>query len=119
MKKILSIALLLFATLTYAQEDIKPKYEKVGDQIKATFFHDNGEIAQQGFFNQDNKLEGTWTSFDVNGNKIAAGNYNNGIKIGKWFFWKDQTLTEVDYNNNKIASVNKWKNTSSTVADSN
>jgi hypothetical protein len=31
--------------------------------------------------------------------------YDNGQKSGKWFFWNDTVLSEVDYSNNQIASV--------------
>ena len=31
-------------------------------------------------------LQGTWLSFDVKGKKTAVGNYENGKKVGKWFF---------------------------------
>ena len=54
--------------------------------MKLTQFHDNGEIAQQGHIHR-NKLDGVWESFDAEGNKIAVGNYENGVKAGTWFFW--------------------------------
>ena len=55
------------------------------------------------------KLDGVWTSYDVNGNKIASGNYSNGTKTGKWFFWSGSSLNEVDYSNNNIANIKTWK----------
>lgn len=112
MKKLLLIALILTAGFTFAQENTKPKFEKQGDRTEATFYHDNGEIEQQGFFNANNKLEGVWTSFDRNGNKTVVGNYKNGVKVGKWFFWNDKSLKEVDYTNNAVASVSEWKSES-------
>ncbi|APX99222.1 hypothetical protein CLV86_1177 [Lacinutrix venerupis] len=114
MKNILALILMFAVSFTFAQ-DVKPKFEKKGNQTEATFYHDNGEVAQTGFFNKDNKLEGTWTSFDAEGNKVAVGKYDNGIKVGKWFFWNKETLKEVDYLNNNIASVSEWEN-KSTVA---
>jgi hypothetical protein len=36
------------------------------------------------------------------------GQYQNGIKIGKWFFWTGADLTEVDYSDSRIAQVKKW-----------
>jgi hypothetical protein len=29
---------------------------------------------------------------------------HDGQKSGKWFFWNDTVLSEVDYSNNQIAS---------------
>jgi len=112
MKYILVIAIMLTASLTFAQ-DVEPKFEKQGNVTEATFYHDNGLVAQKGNFNKENKLHGTWTSFDKEGNKLAIGNYNSGIKVGKWFFWNGKSLKEVDYINNNIENVNEWENKSS------
>ncbi|AEH00593.1 toxin-antitoxin system YwqK family antitoxin [Lacinutrix sp. 5H-3-7-4] len=117
MRNILTVLMLLAFTITYAQE-VKPKFEKNGDQTEATFYHDNGEVAQKGLFNKNNKLQGVWTSFDAQGNKVASGTYNNGVKVGKWFFWNNETLKEVDYINNAIANVSEWQ-TKDRVADNN
>lgn len=112
MKNILTFALILMVTITFAQE-VKPKFEKQGDLTEATFYHDNGTVAQTGFFDKNNKLEGTWLSYDVKGNKTAVGNYKNGVKVGKWLFWNENSLKEVDYENNKIAGFSEWENKSS------
>lgn len=109
--------MLLAVAVTFAQE-IKPKFEKQGNQTEATFYHDNGEISQKGMFNKANKLQGTWTSYDNQGNKVTVGNYDNGVKVGKWFFWNANSLKEVDYSNNAVASINEWQNKNS-IADSN
>lgn len=112
MKRIVMFFAFLVSVSTFSQEQINPKLEKVGDEIKATYFHENGVIKQEGFFNEQGKLQGTWTSYDTQGNKLAIGNYDNGRKVGKWFFWNDDTLKEVDFLEFKIASVNEWKNNS-------
>jgi antitoxin component YwqK of YwqJK toxin-antitoxin module len=85
--------------------------------IKATYYHDNGAIAQTGFYNLDGKLEGTWKSYDANGKKVAVGNYDNGKKVGKWFFWNTNQLSEVDYANSKIKDVNTWQRSTSVVSN--
>ncbi|SEA40542.1 toxin-antitoxin system YwqK family antitoxin [Bizionia paragorgiae] len=111
MKNILAIVLMLTVTFAYSQEaSTPPKYEKQGDFIIATYFHDNGAIAQKGQFNENNKLEGTWVSYDKTGNKQALSQYRNGIKVGTWLFWQDNNLREVDYNNNVIENVGEWTN---------
>lgn len=86
-----------------------PKLEAVsGGMVKVTYFHDNGNVAQQGYF-KDGKAEGKWIAFDAVGNKKSIGEYSNGQKTGKWFFWNDQTLSEVDYADSRVASVKNWK----------
>lgn len=101
---------MLCVGLTYAQNDIQPKFEKKGDVTLATYYHDNGEVQQTGTFDADGKLQGEWTSFDKQGKKVTVGTYEAGKKVGKWFFWEGDTLKEVDYVNSKIVSVNKWDN---------
>ncbi|GGD88041.1 hypothetical protein GCM10011412_27330 [Maribacter cobaltidurans] len=105
MKRILIMAVLALSFSAHAQQ-VEPKFEKVGDKVKATYFHANGEISQQGFFLNE-KLEGKWTMFDDKGEKIAMGNYDKGVKTGKWLFWEGDTVKEVNFDNNRIASVEK------------
>ncbi|RSK39718.1 toxin-antitoxin system YwqK family antitoxin [Mangrovimonas spongiae] len=117
MKNILSIVLMLCFGLAFAQnsDTIKPKYEKKGNLTEATYYYDNGVVKQHGFFNKAGELHGTWSSFDLQGNKLAVGKYENGTKVGKWFFWTEDTLKEVDFVDSRMATVNEWKN-SSTIA---
>lgn len=118
MKKLVILAVLFFSgAVAFAQNTHKPILEKKGDMIEATYFHANGEVAQTGFFNLQGKLQGEWKSFDANGKKVAVGNYENGKKVGKWFFWGSDLLSEVDYSNSKIKDVNQWKSTSSVVSN--
>lgn len=106
MKKYLIAAAVLVSAFVSAQEK-EPKLEAVGELVKATYFHDNGQIAQQGFF-KDGKADGKWTSYDVNGNKKSMGEYTAGEKTGKWFFWNDKSLSEVDYSNSRVKAVQSW-----------
>lgn len=107
MKKILILSAFLISGFAFAQNK-EPKLENVGAMVKATYYFDNGQIQQEGFF-KNGKLEGKWVSYDVAGNKKSIGEYENGIKKGKWFFWNDVTLSEVDYSNNQITEVKNWK----------
>lgn len=113
MKKIVMLAT-FFCTVILTAQNIEPKFEKNGDMVQATYFHDNGEISQTGNF-LNGELNGKWKMYNVAGKKIAMGEYENGTKTGKWFFWKGEELTEVDYNENKIASVVKWNNAEAVV----
>jgi antitoxin component YwqK of YwqJK toxin-antitoxin module len=108
MKKLLTILLTLSVTLTFAQEKPKVDIERDGDLTVATYYHDNGQIEQQGTFNKQGNLHGVWTSFDTNGKKVTIGNYVNGKKVGKWLFWSDDSLREVDYIDSKITNVSEW-----------
>lgn len=109
MKKLLFALVFMVGAIGFAQ-DKKVEVEQKGDMYEATYYHDNGEVAQHGFFNAEGKLQGTWKSYDVNGNKVALGNYENGKKTGKWIFWNGDKLTEVDYKNFKMEKVNEWQN---------
>ncbi len=113
MKKILIMALMAFSFGAFAQ-DIAPKFEKEGNMVKATYFHANGEVAQQGYF-LNQQLEGEWKMFDENGARVAMGNYSNGVKTGTWMFWEGDAVKEVDFNNNRIAAVTDAKQKKSLV----
>jgi antitoxin component YwqK of YwqJK toxin-antitoxin module len=109
MRKIMSLLMLVCGALYMQAQDVNPQYEQQGDLVKATFYHDNGAIAQSGFF-RDGKLHGEWVMYNEDGKKVAIGQYNQGIKTGKWFFWEGELLREVDYNNNMIVGVINWRN---------
>lgn len=106
MKKSILILAVLLTTLSYAQE-VKPTFEKEGKMIKATYFHDNGEVAQTGYL-VSGKLHGQWYMYNVEGKKIATGKYINGKRSGKWLFWNGDILKEVDFVDNRIANVKNW-----------
>ena len=107
--KNLFILFIMFTLTLSAQESIKPKFEKEGEFTKAVFYHDNGEIAQIGFF-KNKKRHGNWISYSTSGKKSAMGTYRSGLKMGQWFFWNQDDLIEVIYEENKIVSVLKWNN---------
>ena len=54
MKNLILTIALLASTVIFAQ-NIEPKLEIVGQQVKATYFFENGNIQQEGFFT-DGKL---------------------------------------------------------------
>lgn len=107
MKKLLTILFIFAIAVTSAQEK-QPTYEVVNDMVKATYYYEDGKVKEQGFF-KDKKLEGVWMRFNKEGKKTAIAHYKAGKKVGKWFLWNKNTLTEINYNNNTIASVNTWK----------
>ena len=103
MKKFMIIGAVLISSMIFAQKGT-PKLEVVDNMVKATYYYDNGKIQQEGFF-KDGKLEGKWISYDAQGNKLSVGEYSNGQKTGKWFFWNEAKLSQVDYSNNQVAYV--------------
>lgn len=113
MKSVATMLVFLFAIGIMAQEQ-KPVFEKSGEMVKATYFHENGELSQTGSF-LEGKLHGEWIMYDEEGNKLVMGQYDQGRKIGTWLYWEDEMLKEVDYSDNKIAAVGKLKEAEAVV----
>ncbi|WP_400075232.1 nicotinic acid mononucleotide adenyltransferase [Winogradskyella sp. R77965] len=116
MKKIAILLIMLSVSFTYAQKERTLKLDKEKDLIEVTYYHDNGEVSQTGYYTAEGKLHGQWLSFCKEGNKLVSAKYDNGKKVGKWFYWSGNSLKEVDYSNNAIASVNEWTNNETKVA---
>lgn len=106
MKKILIAAVLLTAGLASAQKN-DHKYEIEGQLVKATYYYDNGQVKQEGFY-KDGKVHGKWVAYNEDGTKRSMGEYTDGQKTGKWFVWTGTALNEIDYSNSRIAEVKKW-----------
>ena len=100
--------MLLCAGVTFAQ-DKNVTYEKKGDIVEVTIFNDNGQIEQHGFM-KGLKLHGTWKHNNEQGEKLAIGNYENGVKNGTWTFWNEDNRKEVEYQEGKIVSVDQKEN---------
>ncbi|MBM1105420.1 nicotinic acid mononucleotide adenyltransferase [Aurantibacter crassamenti] len=106
MKKILLIlAIVLVSSSAFSQKAKEMKLNNETNLIEATYYHENGEISQQGTFNLDKKLHGDWISYNDKGDKVSQGAYVNGVKTGKWQFWNDGSMKEVEFSDNAIASV--------------
>ena len=117
MKKSMLILLACFIGISsFAQKERVLKLNKEKNLIEVVYYHDNGEVSQTGTYTLDGKLQGEWLSFNTQGKKTVLANYDNGKKVGKWFYWTDKTLKEVDYTNNAIVSVNEWKADKTSVA---
>ena len=105
MKKIFKIAISLFVTVGFAQKERTLKLNKDTNLIDVVYYHDNGVISQTGTYTVDGKLQGEWLSFNKEGTKTALANYDQGKKVGKWIYWTNETVKEVDYNSNAIAGL--------------
>lgn len=107
MKKYLLIAAMIVSGFSFAQTT-EPVLEAEGQLVKATYYHDNGNVQQVGYF-KDGKLDGKWTSYDANGNVNTIAKYTNGEKSGKWMYYSNnRTTAEVDYTANKLVGVKKF-----------
>ena len=111
MKKIvITLVVLVFNLGLVMAQDKKVSHEKINDLTKSTYYHEDGTVMQTGFY-KNGKQTGEWIAYNQEGKKVALGKYENGKKTGKWFFWTGTELTEVDFSDNRIASVQKWNNT--------
>jgi antitoxin component YwqK of YwqJK toxin-antitoxin module len=116
MKKLIVVFTISLLTGTaFSQEKVQDEFVKEGKVIKATLYHENGTVAQTGFYTLDNKLEGEWISYDAEGNKTAVAHYNDGIKVGTWYFYQGNEMKEVNYSNSKVAKVTSFKVTDAVV----
>ena len=114
-KLILFTAMVLLSITSFAQTKPEMKLNNETNLIEATYFHANGEVSQKGTFNLEKQLHGEWLSYNEKGETITVGSYENGVKSGKWLFWANDILKEVEYNENIIAAVNESKNTEGIV----
>lgn len=106
MKNLIAVlAITLMVSVGYGQNEKEITLNKETNLVEATYYHDNGEISQKGTFDLAGKLHGDWVSFDDEGVKISEGTYNKGVRTGKWYFWNDGQVKEVEFDNNVIASV--------------
>ncbi len=116
MKNIISLlAIVLITSVTLAQENKTNTYFLDGDVIEATIYHDNGIVAQTGYYTKENKLTGEWVSYDINGNKTAVAEYNNGEKVGTWYFFTNNDIKEVSYMDARLSKVVTWKSSDTQV----
>lgn len=115
MKNILSLLVIVLITSVTVAQNKNNTFFLEGDVIVATLYHDNGTVAQTGYYTKENKLTGEWVSFDQNGNKTAVAQYNNGEKVGTWYFFMDENIKEVNYMDSRISKVVTWKSSDTQV----
>jgi len=103
------VLVLAFISLAFAQE-VKPKFEKQNDLVKATYYYDNGAVKEVGFF-KENKLHAQWVTYNEAGEKITVAEYDMGKKVGTWYVISDNTVKELTYEDNKLVKVEDTKET--------
>ena len=82
--------------------------------FKVVYYNEAGNITQQGFI-KNKMLHGEWASFYNDGRKSVSGQYDKGKKVGKWFFWNQGKIREVDFVDNNVVKVLDW-DTPATIA---
>ena len=106
MKKIyISIFLLLVTFSIFGQDEKNRKVEKIGNLFEVTIYYDDGTIMQHGFMTKDNKLHASWESYNPDGTKKCNAIYDNGVKIGTWYYWIGDKIKKVTYDKNEIVKV--------------
>ncbi|MFT4848511.1 MAG: antitoxin component YwqK of YwqJK toxin-antitoxin module [Sediminicola sp.] len=122
MKKLILVLVVLLSANVMVAQSCKTKtvckkdsYVLNNGLIEATLFHKNGVVSQTGFYTEDNKLQGEWISYDIEGNKTATANYNNGEKVGTWTFYQGAIQKEVTYKDSRISKVNTWEKTDTRI----
>lgn len=106
MKNIVIVFVLILTTASgFSQKEKDVKLNKETNLVEATYYRDNGIVSQEGTFDLAGKLHGEWVSYDETGDKVSMGSYDKGARTGKWFFWADGSVKEVEFSDNVIASV--------------
>ena len=93
----------------YSTGERQAVYVNDGNDVSAMFFYKGGSLQETGkVVNQ--KFDGVWKQYDINGNQIAEAQYSNGIKTGTWKFWygNGQQKAEIVYQENTLVSSQEW-----------
>ncbi len=107
MRGLFSIVIALFVLTGFAQKQ-RIDYEKINKKVKATYYYqDNASIEKVGYFNGKGDLDGTWTSYNREGNITSIANYKKGKKEGVWKYYKATVVNIITYKNNKIIALDK------------
>lgn len=108
MKNLVVVLMMLCVGFTYAQKERTLKFNKSKQLIEVVYYYDNGNVSQTGYYTTDGKLHGDWFSYSQEGEKTVAAKYNKGKKVGKWFYWSNNELREVNYSENSVDDVSEW-----------
>jgi antitoxin component YwqK of YwqJK toxin-antitoxin module len=113
MKRVLIILSLSIPGFLMAQGINKVSYDELGhmnsalygtDAANYTFtqYYSSGIKSATGKF-KDGKKQGTWKTWDENGQLMAIAHYKNGEKTGTWIINEpDHTSFEISFNHNHM-----------------
>lgn len=116
MKKFYFLAVFFLSVGIFAQDELSNTVvEKEGNLLKVSMYHDNGQLAQQGFL-KNNKLHGKWVRYAQDGSQQCIAFYKKGKREGTWLFWNDDQLTQVEFKENAIVRELTWESSSKIVS---
>lgn len=69
----LSLAIFSGGALLAQEDNVKKKFERRGDLIEVTFYHDKWEVAQEGFY-KNGILHGECIAYDLMVKKLQSEN---------------------------------------------
>ncbi len=115
MKNLVIVALMMVSAISFAQNERTLKLNQDSNTIDVVYYHDNGAVSQTGAYTLDGKLQGEWLTYDSNGVKTSFAKYDEGKKVGTWYFYQKDVLQEVHYTDNRIVEVTTWKDKKSQV----
>ncbi|HEA20437.1 MAG TPA: nicotinic acid mononucleotide adenyltransferase [Pricia antarctica] len=116
MKKIVLVLVFAFTTVVaFSQKEKTVKHNPDTNLIETTYYYDNGKVSQEGTFDMAGKLHGEWISYSESGDTVSKGSYNKGVRTGKWLFYSNEGVKEVEFSDNMIASVVNRENESGVV----
>lgn len=99
----------------------KSKVEDLGRGMqKVTWFHENGQVAEEGFYQNDQKT-GTWTTYDEFGHKTAIVHWNLDKKDGDCYvlYQNGKVKYHVVYSNSKKVKASEWDENGNLLAGNN
>ncbi len=97
MKTLLTFALILISTVSFAKNKpvkteyfesgkVKAVYFEKGNNMQFVYFYENGQIMEKGAF-KNNLRSGTWKIYNTEGVKLAQADFKKGEKVGKSYNW--------------------------------
>lgn len=81
-------------------EPINDKYSVVGAQVQKVSFYESGAVKEQGYFLNE-KLHGTWVSYNEDGSVNTIAFYDQGKKVGIWSFFRNGEEFKVNFDKRK------------------
>jgi len=75
--------------------------KKIDNKTDMVFVYSDGYLAEKGII-KNGKREGSWQSFNANGNLIVEASFANGLKNGVWTIYNGNEVKYlVQYQDNK------------------
>ena len=103
-KMVLALVFVMITSQFSIAQGVEPTYEKQDDLVKVTYYYEDGQVKEQGYFKGD-KVHDQWVAFDKEGNITTIARFENGKKDGTWFMEVDGKMKELTFESNKLMEV--------------